>query len=74
METVCAPADRKKGPGFSYTSVNLQPCIFLQGKWLRQAGFPIGGKVRVRVNQGQLIITLASMQGVSGRHEPGNSC
>ncbi|WDE11525.1 SymE family type I addiction module toxin [Thalassomonas haliotis] len=66
LETICAPAVRKKGPGFHYTPVNLQPCIFLQGKWLRQAGFPIGGKVVVTVNQGQLTITPAKLPPVSG--------
>ncbi len=33
------------------------PQIFLQGKWLEQAGFSAGDKITVKCQQGQLIIT-----------------
>ena len=65
LETVCAPTGKHRGPGFNYTPVNLQPCIFLQGKWLRQAGFPIGGKVTITVNRGQLVITPIQLPAAS---------
>ncbi len=37
-----------------------RPHLRLTGRWLREAGFPIGSCVRVQVQQGLLIITTAS--------------
>lgn len=33
------------------------PQLCIKGKWLRDAGFAIGGKVHVRVMQGCLVVT-----------------
>jgi Toxin SymE, type I toxin-antitoxin system len=35
---------------------SLAPFLRLKGRWLEQAGFPIGGKVRVSVTSGRLVI------------------
>jgi hypothetical protein len=35
---------------------SLAPSLRLQGRWLDQAGFPIGAKVRVSVTSGRLVI------------------
>jgi toxic protein SymE len=35
------------------------PWIRLSGRWLEEAGFRIGGKIRVEVGRGKLVITLA---------------
>ena len=32
------------------------PCLKLRGRWLREAGFAIGQKLRVEVNEGRLMI------------------
>ncbi|WDE10129.1 SymE family type I addiction module toxin [Thalassomonas haliotis] len=36
--------------------VNLEPCIVLRGKWLRQAGFAIGRKVSIVINPEEILI------------------
>jgi len=33
------------------------PHLRLTGHWLREAGFPVGARVRVQVQHGQLVIT-----------------
>ncbi|WP_281558664.1 SymE family type I addiction module toxin [Thalassomonas sp. RHCl1] len=58
LETVCESASKIRGIGINYVPVNLEPCIVLRGKWLRQAGFPIGQKVSIVINQGEMIITV----------------
>jgi hypothetical protein len=35
------------------------PFLRLQGRWLEQAGFEIGTRVRVLVSEGQLVVELA---------------
>jgi hypothetical protein len=40
--------------GYSHTDV---PFIRLRGRWLEQAGFEIGDKVKVEVEAGRLVIT-----------------
>lgn len=32
------------------------PCLKLRGRWLREAGFAIGQKLKVEVNEGRLMI------------------
>ena len=32
------------------------PCLKLRGGWLREAGFAIGRKLKVEINEGHLII------------------
>ena len=32
------------------------PCLKLRGGWLREAGFAIGQKLKVEVNEGRLVI------------------
>jgi len=58
LETACPPTGKTRGIGFNYVPVNLEPCIVLRGKWLRKAGFFIGEKVRISVNERELVITL----------------
>ncbi|WDE06233.1 type I addiction module toxin, SymE family [Thalassomonas viridans] len=58
LETTCDSAVKSRGIGINYRPVHLEPCLVLRGKWLRQAGFPIGQKVSIRVNPGELVITL----------------
>ena len=40
--------------------------IFLQGKWLEQAGFFAGYKITVKCQQGQLVITKDETRANSG--------
>jgi len=44
-------------PGTSNHSV-MVPAINIKGRWLDAAGFAIGAKVRVRVCQGCLVMTV----------------
>lgn len=34
------------------------PFLRLQGRWLDQAGFPIGAQVRVEVDRGRLVVEV----------------
>ncbi|WP_281560852.1 SymE family type I addiction module toxin [Thalassomonas sp. RHCl1] len=57
LETSCESAAKTRGIGINYVPVNLEPCIVLRGKWLRQAGFLVGQKISIAVNREQLLIT-----------------
>jgi len=57
QETVCGTAGKSRGIGINYVPVNLEPCVVLRGKWLRRAGFAVGQKVSIEVNQGDIHIT-----------------
>ena len=58
LETLCNPSGSSPKPvGVSYVPVNLEPCILLRGKWLRDAGFDIGEKITITVNPNELVIT-----------------
>ncbi|WDE04845.1 type I addiction module toxin, SymE family [Thalassomonas viridans] len=57
LETTCESAVKVRGVGINYVPVNLEPCIIIRGKWLRQAGFATGQKVRITVNEQDLRIT-----------------
>ncbi|WP_281558787.1 SymE family type I addiction module toxin [Thalassomonas sp. RHCl1] len=57
LETSCESAVKTRGIGINYVPVNLEPCIVLRGKWLRQAGFTVGQKLAIRVNQREIQIT-----------------
>ncbi|WP_281558306.1 SymE family type I addiction module toxin [Thalassomonas sp. RHCl1] len=61
LETTCESAGKTRGIGINYVPVHLEPCIVLRGKWLRQAGFPVGHKVSVVINQEEIIITLKNV-------------
>ena len=37
------------------------PYLRFNGLWLAEAGFPIGSKVRVQVEQGRLVVTPAEV-------------
>jgi len=56
LETVIGAAAKTRGIGINYVPVNLEPCVVLRGKWLRRAGFPVGLKVCVEINQEEIII------------------
>ena len=58
LETICESAKKTRGIGINYVPVNIEPCIVLRGKWLRQAGFPVGRKVSIVINPEEMIITL----------------
>jgi len=57
QETICEAAAKSRGIGINYVPVKIEPCIVLRGKWLRKAGFSLGQKVNVVVNQGEVNIT-----------------
>ena len=57
QETVCTTASKTRGIGINYVPVKLEPCVVLRGKWLRLAGFPVGQKLSIVVNQAELVIT-----------------
>ena len=65
LETVCESAVKIRGVGISYVPVNLEPCAVLRGKWLREAGFPIGQKITVTVKEGELVITPSPTSAIS---------
>jgi len=44
-------------PGTANCSVKV-PWIQIRGRWLDEAGFVIGAKVRVRVRPGRLVLTV----------------
>jgi len=44
-------------PGTPNRSVTV-PWIQMRGRWLDEAGFAIGAKVRVRVRPGRLVLTV----------------
>ncbi|WP_281561215.1 SymE family type I addiction module toxin [Thalassomonas sp. RHCl1] len=56
LETICESAAKTRGIGINYVPVNLEPCIVLRGKWLRQAGFAIGRKVSIVINTEEILI------------------
>ncbi|WP_281556366.1 SymE family type I addiction module toxin [Thalassomonas sp. RHCl1] len=57
LETICETAAKTRGVGLNYVPVVLEPYIVLRGKWLTQAGFTVGQKLTVTVNQDGLRIT-----------------
>jgi len=57
LETICETAGKTRGVGLNYVPVVLEPYIVLRGKWLSQAGFSVGQKITVTVNQDGLMIT-----------------
>ncbi|WDE05851.1 type I addiction module toxin, SymE family [Thalassomonas viridans] len=56
LETTRESAGKTRGIGINYVPVHLEPCIVLRGDWLRQAGFTTGRKVRVVINQEEMVI------------------
>ena len=62
LETVCESARKIRSIGINYLPVKLEPCVVLQGKWLREAGFPIGQKLTVTVHKDKLVITPGAGQ------------
>ncbi|WDD97573.1 SymE family type I addiction module toxin [Thalassomonas actiniarum] len=61
LETVLNSVVKVRGAGINYLPVNLQPCLILQGKWLHEAGFPIGQKVTVTVEKDRLVLKPVSL-------------
>ena len=62
LETVCSPTASPHGHvGVSYVPVQLEPCMVLRGKWLKEAGFTIGQKFIVTINPDELILTPAQL-------------
>ena len=57
LETTCVSPVKSRGIGINYVPVTLEPCVVLRGKWLLQAGFSIGQKVRIVVNPEEILIT-----------------
>ncbi|WDE05032.1 type I addiction module toxin, SymE family [Thalassomonas viridans] len=57
LETTRESAGKTRGIGINYVPVNLEPCIVLRGKWLRQAGFLAGQKVSIVISQEKMVIT-----------------
>lgn len=47
------------------------PFLRLQGRWLDQAGFPIGAQVQVQVDQGRLVLEVICAAGNSDVVERG---
>lgn len=45
------------------------PFLRFQGRWLDQAGFPIGAQVRVEVDRGRLVLGVVDAD-VSSQREP----
>ncbi|WP_281557853.1 SymE family type I addiction module toxin [Thalassomonas sp. RHCl1] len=62
QETVCTTATKTRGIGINYVPVKLEPCVVLRGKWLRLAGFPVGQKLSIVVNQAEVVITPKQLE------------
>jgi hypothetical protein len=60
LETATTPRTRAQSIGVHYIPVQLEPCIVLSGKWLREAGFHSQQKVAVQVEEGALNIKLVA--------------
>lgn len=60
LETVIESKTKIRGAGVTYSPVQLEPCIILRGKWLRGAGFNIGQKITITVDEGVLVISPRS--------------
>ncbi|WP_281559524.1 SymE family type I addiction module toxin [Thalassomonas sp. RHCl1] len=56
LETASNSGVKTRGIGVNYAPVSLEPCLVLRGKWFKQAGFIIGEKVTVTINQEELMI------------------
>ena len=56
LETVNEAAVKSKAVGVNYVPVQLEPCIVLRGKWLKDAGFDIKHKLTINVRHNQLIL------------------
>ena len=54
LETVSEAAVKSKAVGVNYVPINLEPCIVLRGKWLKEAGFDIRHKLTITVEHNQL--------------------
>ena len=50
------PESRARRP--QYVSAVPMPFLRLQGRWLDQAGFPIGARVQVQVDRGRLVLEV----------------
>ncbi|WP_281561736.1 SymE family type I addiction module toxin [Thalassomonas sp. RHCl1] len=62
QETLCGASAKTRGIGINYVPVKLEPCIVLRGKWLKKAGFPIGQKICIAINQGEMVITPTQVE------------
>lgn len=51
-----AVRDRTQRNG--YRAQAVVPYLRVQGQWMEQAGFHVGDRVRVQVEQGRLILTV----------------
>lgn len=50
------PESRARRPRYQATAP--MPFLRLRGRWLDQAGFPIGANVRVEVSNGRLVLEV----------------
>lgn len=48
---------KKLTVSYNPTPTEAVPCIRLRGKWLAAAGFTIGARLQVRVENGNLILS-----------------
>lgn len=54
-------------PGWhSFPNQHRVPLLQLAGTWLAEAGFTVGGEVRVRAEYGRLVVTLRDVDGEEG--------
>ncbi|MFT7562063.1 MAG: hypothetical protein ACI93R_003997 [Flavobacteriales bacterium] len=60
LETVIEQHAKTRSVGITYAPVQLEPCIVLRGKWLRDAGFDIGQKITVLSGANELYIAHSS--------------
>jgi hypothetical protein len=51
-------AIRDRKSHYGYVRPTEVPLLRVQGKWMEQAGFHIGNRVRVEVQPGRLVLTL----------------
>ena len=66
LETATTPRARAPSIGVHYIPVQLEPCIVLSGKCLRDAGFNSQQKIAVQVEEGALNIKrVAESDGVA---------
>ena len=62
LETVVETPPKVRRVGVTYVPVQLEPCIVLRGKWIREAGFDIGQETTITVESNKLLITTRAKE------------
>ena len=56
--TISSRCPESRARRSQYVRLMPMPFLRLQGRWLDQAGFPIGAQVQVQVDRGRLVLEV----------------